>query len=652
MSPSSLPEPSGDAVTLTLPDGGQRVVPPGTTGDTLAASISKTLAKEAVAISVNGELWDLSRPIHHDARVALVTRDSPEGLEVIRHDTAHVLAQAVKELFPDAQVTIGPAIDNGFYYDFYRDTPFSTDDFTAIEKRMGKIIQQDYPIVRHVWRRGEAIDYFTSIGETFKVELIESIPSDQDISVYTHGSFTDLCRGPHLPSTGRLPKHFKLMKLAGAYWRGDARRPMLQRMYGTAWADAQQLKTYLHQLEEAEKRDHRKIGREMNLFHFQEEAPGSVFWHPKGWLIYTIIQDYMRQVLNHHNYHEVNTPALVDLKLWEASGHWDKFRENMFTLEADDHVYALKPMNCPCHVQLFNQGTRSYRELPLRLAEFGACQRYEPSGALHGLMRVRAFTQDDAHIFCREDQIKDESVNFCTLLLKVYKDFGFEDIRVKFSDRPAKRAGDDDVWDRAEGALLEAVEATGLPYTLNPGEGAFYGPKLEFVLRDAIGRDWQLGTLQVDFVLPSRLKAAYVGSDGDKHTPVMLHRAILGSFERFIGVLLESYAGKLPLWLAPDQLVVAPVTSDCNSYAEEVCNAFRSAGLRAAVDLRNEKISYKIREHSTQKVPYILVIGGREAAEKTVTLRKLGSSDQETLPLDAAVSRLQGEARPPSNAVT
>lgn len=638
-------------ITLTMPDGRNREVLSGTTGEQVAKSISKNLAKEAVAIKVNDEFWDLNRPIETNAVVEIITRKSPEGLDLIRHDTAHLLAQAVQELFPDTQVTIGPSIENGFYYDFYREKPFSSEDFVIIENHMKKIIDRNDLIIREIWTRDKAIKYFKDKAENFKVELVEAIPETEEVSMYTQGNFTDLCRGPHLQSTGRLGKHFKLMKLAGAYWRGDASKPMLQRMYGTAWATEKELKDYIIQLEEAEKRDHRRLAQSMDLFHFQEEAPGSVFWHPKGWMIYIAIQNYMRDVLSSHNYKEVNTPSLVDRKLWEASGHWEKFRENMFILEADEKFYALKPMNCPCHVQIFNQGMKSYRDLPLRLAEFGSCQRYEPSGALHGLMRVRAFTQDDGHIFCREEQIMSESLEFCDLLLKVYKDFGFQDVCVKFSDRPAIRAGDDKTWDKAEKALKDSIEKAGLPYTINPGEGAFYGPKLEFVLKDAIGRDWQLGTLQVDFVLPERLGASYVGEDGEKHIPVMLHRAIFGSFERFIGVLIESYAGKLPLWLMPQQVVVAPVTDKFNAYAQEVVSALEKEGLRCDLDTRNEKISYKIRQHSLKKTPFIFVVGGREEEKRQVCIRTLGSDKQETVGLEEAVGKLKSMAVQPHEAI-
>jgi threonyl-tRNA synthetase len=558
-----------------------------------------------------------------------------------------VLAEAVKELYPDVQVTIGPSIENGFFYDFAVAEPFTPDDLEKIEARMKEIVGRDEEITREVWERDKAIEFFKGLGESYKAEIIADLPADETITLYRQGDFIDLCRGPHLPSTGKLGKHFKLMKLAGAYWRGDSRNEMLQRVYGTAWADKKQLKQYLHMLEEAEKRDHRRLGREMSLFHLQDVAVGSVFWHPKGWRLYRVIQDYMRHRLDGAGYVEVNTPILVDRQLWEDSGHWEKFREHMFISESEDKILAIKPMNCPCHVQIFKQGTTSYRDLPIRMAEFGSCHRNEPSGALHGLMRVRAFTQDDAHIFCTEDQITVETEQFCELLMSVYKDFGFEDVVVKFSDRPEVRAGADDVWDRAEDALKTALEETGLEWSLNPGEGAFYGPKLEFVLRDTIGREWQCGTLQVDFVLPERLDANYIGEDGAKHRPVMLHRAILGSFERFIGILIEHYAGRFPLWLAPVQVVVATITEAADDYAVQVKQALDAAGLASELDLRNEKINYKVREHSHAKVPVILVVGGREAEEGTVAMRRLGGKDQEIVALAGAVARLAEEASGP-----
>jgi len=560
------------------------------------------------------------------------------------------MAEAVKELYPETQVTFGPATDTGFYYDFARATPFTPEDLVKIEQRMHEIVDRDEKITREEWERDRAVEFFAELGEKYKAEWIHEIPKDEAISLYRQGDFVDLCAGPHLPSTGKLGHAFKLMKVAGAYWRGDARNAQLQRVYGTAWANEKELKQYLFQLEEAEKRDHRRLGRELDLFHQQEEAVGSVFWHPKGWTLYRTIENYIRRRLEAAGYVEVRTPQLVDRSLWEASGHWEKFREHMFTIDDTEskRVLAVKPMNCPCHVQIFRQGLHSYRELPLRMAEFGSCHRNEPSGALHGIMRVRAFTQDDAHIFCTEDQITSESVAFCELLQSVYRDFGFEEVTVKFSDRPTTRAGADQVWDRAEAALKHAVEAAGLPYTLNPGEGAFYGPKLEFVLRDALGRDWQCGTLQVDFVLPERLDAHYIGEDGQRHRPVMLHRAILGSMERFIAILIEEYSGRFPLWLAPVQAVVATITDEANSYAEEVRAACEAAGLRARVDLSNEKINYKVREHSLAKIPALLVVGKREAENRTVAIRRLGAKDQEILELGQAVARLSAEARPPS----
>jgi threonyl-tRNA synthetase len=557
------------------------------------------------------------------------------------------MAEAVKELFPDTQVTIGPAIENGFYYDFARDKPFSTEDLGTIEKRMTEISQRAELIRREEWKRDDAVQFFKSIGEDYKAEIIASIPADQAIGLYRQGNFIDLCRGPHAPSTAHV-KAFKIMKVAGAYWRGDSNNAMLQRIYGTAWADDKQLKAYLHMLEEAEKRDHRRLGRELDLFHIQEEATGQVFWHDKGWTLYRTIENYIRDKIRKKGYLEVKTPVLVDRILWEKSGHWEKFREHMFTAESEERVLALKPMNCPCHVQIFNQGIKSYRDLPLRMAEFGMCHRNEPSGALHGIMRVRGFTQDDAHIFCTEDQITSETVAFCELLKEVYKDFGFNEISVKFSDRPAKRAGTDEIWDKAESALKSAVEAAGLPYTINPGEGAFYGPKLEFVLRDAIGRDWQCGTLQADFVLPERLGAEYIGADGAKHRPVMLHRAILGSLERFIGILIEEFAGKFPLWLAPVQVMVTTITNEADDYAKEVTRAFEDAGLRVQSDLSSNKINYKIREHSNAKIPAIIALGAREQTEKTVSIRRIGSDKQEIMSLTDAINSLSKEAQTPA----
>jgi threonyl-tRNA synthetase len=633
---------------ITLPDGSQRSYDGPVTPATVAADIGPGLAKAALLAVVDDAEWDLSRPIDKDARLSLITAKDKAALPLLRHDCAHVMAEAVLELFPETQVTIGPAIENGFYYDFYRETAFSEDDLVAIEARMHEIVDRDEVIVRSVWTRDEAVTFYKENDEPFKVELVAAIPEDETVTFYRQGNFIDLCRGPHLPSTGKLGHAFKLMKVAGAYWRGDSTRPMLQRIYGTAWANDKDLAAYLNMLEEAEKRDHRKLGRQLGLFHLQEEAAGSVFWHFKGWVLYREIEAYVRRRLDAAGYSEVKTPQLVDRSLWEASGHWDKFGQNMFTAKSEDErTLALKPMNCPCHVQIFRQGIKSYRDLPLRMAEFGSCHRNEPSGALHGIMRVRAFTQDDAHIFCTEDQITEESVKFCALLQSIYADFGFTEVRVKFSDRPEVRAGDDTTWDRAEAALTAATKAAELETALNPGEGAFYGPKLEFVLRDAIGRDWQCGTLQVDFVLPERLDAEYVGDDGNRHRPVMLHRAILGSMERWIGILIEQYAGRMPAWLAPVQVVVAAITDSANDYAKDVAAAAAANGLRVETDLRNEKISYKVREHSLMKVPYILVVGAREAESGSVALRRLGSNDQEVLATDAALAMLKAESLAP-----
>jgi threonyl-tRNA synthetase len=635
-------------VAITLPDGSARQFDQAVSGAELAADIGPGLAKAALAVRVDGELRDLSLSIEKDAEVAIITSKSEEALELLRHDAAHVMAEAVKELYPDTQVTIGPAIENGFYYDFARKDPFTPEDLEKIEKRMHYIVDRNETIEREEWGRDKAIQYFKDLGEIYKAEIIQDLPADEVISVYRQGDFLDLCIGPHLPSTGKLGHAFKLMKLAGAYWRGDSKNEMLQRIYGTAWTTEKELKQYLMMLEEAEKRDHRRLGREMDLFHIQDIATGSVFWHPKGWTLYRSLQEYIRRRLEASDYIEVNTPQLVDRTLWEDSGHWEKFREHMFTAESEERILALKPMNCPCHVQIFKLGIKSYRDLPIRMAEFGSCHRNEPSGALHGLMRVRAFTQDDAHIFCLEDQITAETKSFCELLLSVYKDLGFEDVVVKFSDRPEVRAGSNEVWDKAEAALKDATTAAGLEVTLNPGEGAFYGPKLEFVLRDTIGRDWQCGTLQVDFVLPERLDASYVGEDGEKHRPVMLHRAILGSFERFIGILIEQYAGRFPLWLAPLQIIVTTITNDADEYAHQVHQAMIDAGLRAQLDLRNEKINYKVREHSLAKVPVILVVGEREQREGTVAMRRLGGKNQEILALKEAVDTLTKETQPPA----
>ena len=644
-------------VAITLPDGSVREFDKPVSGVELAASIGPGLAKAALALAVDGEVRDLAHVIEGDAAVAIVTRDSEEALELLRHDAAHVMAEAVQELYPGTQVTFGPAIEDGFYYDFRREEPFTPDDLGKIEDRMRKIVERDEKISREVWDRDEAVRFFKDKGETFKAEHIETLPRDEDISIYRQGEWLDLCTGPHLPSTGKLGKAFKLMKLAGAYWRGDAKNAQLQRIYGTAWRTDKELKAYLHRLEEAEKRDHRRLGREMDLFHIQEEAAGSIFWHPKGWTLYRLCEAHMRRRLEAADYIEVKTPQLVDRALWERSGHWEKFRENMFVTEIDEtdgagdgtnrRMLALKPMNCPGHVQIFRQGIKSYRDLPLRMGEFGSCHRYEPSGALHGLMRVRAFTQDDAHIFCTEDQITSETEAFCELLLSIYRDFGFTDVVVKFSDRPEIRAGEDAIWDKAESALLEATKSTGLDYTLNPGDGAFYGPKLDFVLKDTIGREWQCGTLQVDFVLPERLDASYVGEDGAKHRPVMLHRAILGSFERFIGVLIEHYAGRFPLWLAPVQVVVTTITNDADDYAAKVHRALVETGIRAEIDTRPEKINYKVRAHSLAKVPVMLVVGAREAEAGTVAVRRLGGKDQEILALGDALHTLLADSQPP-----
>ena len=634
-------------VAITLPDASVREFDAPVSGAEIAAAIGPGLAKAALALKVDGELKDLAHVVDRDAPVEIVTRGHPDALELLRHDCAHVMAEAVQELYPGTQVTFGPAIENGFYYDFARDEPFTPDDLERIEARMHEIVKRDETITREAWDRHEAIRFFAEHGEKYKAEHIETLPEDEAISIYRQGEWLDLCTGPHLPSTGKLGRAFKLMKVSGAYWRGDARNEQLQRIYGTCWEDDKQLKAYLHMLEEAEKRDHRRLGREMDLFHLQEEAAGSVFWHPKGWTLWRTVEGYIRCRLDEAGYQEVRTPLLIDRSLWEASGHWEKFREHMFIAESEERMLAVKPMNCPGHVQIFKQGITSYRDLPLKLAEFGSCHRNEPSGALHGLMRVRAFTIDDAHIFCTEDQINPETVAFCELLMSIYRAFGFEDVVVKFADRPAVRAGSDDTWDKAESALKAAIEQTGLSYTMNPGEGAFYGPKLEFVLRDAIGRDWQCGTFQVDFVMPERLDANYVGEDGAKHRPVMLHRAIIGSFERFLAILIEQHAGRFPLWLAPLQVVVATITSEADGYAEEVAAELTAAGLRVEADLRNEKINYKVREHSHAKIPVIAVVGKREAEERKVALRRLGGKEQEFLALGDAAIRLRDEAAAP-----
>ena len=648
-------------ITLTLPDGATRQFDEPLNGIAFAESISKSLAKKAVALKINGEPVDLATVIDSDCEIAVLTASDEEGVDLMRHDCAHVLAEAVQELFPDTQVTIGPVIENGFYYDFARETPFSLDDLEKIEARMRDIVDRDEEIIREVWNRDEAIAHFRDIGEVYKADIIASIPAGEDVSLYRQGNWKDLCRGPHLPSTGKLGKAFKLTKLAGAYWRGDSNNEMLQRIYGTCWGNEKDLKSYLHMVEEAEKRDHRKLGRDMDLFHLQEEAQGSVFWHAKGYTIWQSLEQYIRRRLTENDYQEVKTPQILDKKFWEQSGHWEKFRENMFVvpdevpslddeetvLSGEADLMALKPMNCPAHVQIFKQGIKSYRDLPLRMAEFGCCHRNEPHGALHGLMRVRQMTQDDAHIFCREDQIISEAVDFCNLVKQVYTDLGFEDVSVKLALRPDLRAGEDEVWDRAEDGLRAALKAAGLDWEELPGEGAFYGPKIEYHLRDAIGRTWQCGTLQLDFVLPERLDASYVGEDGNKHRPVMLHRAVLGTLERFIGIMLESYAGKLPLWLAPHQIMVCPITTEADSYGVTVLDALKAAGLRAGVDLRNEKINYKVREHSVSKIPVILAVGGREAEGQTVSMRRLGSKESQVLSLGEAVQILSDEATPP-----
>lgn len=642
-------------ISLTLPDGNSRDYAAGITAAEVAADISPSLAKKAISATVNGEHYDLAWPIEANADIAIHTlKDEDQANELIRHDFAHVMARAVQELWPDVKVTIGPVIENGWYYDFDREESFTPEDLGAIEKKMKEIINLRDTVRTEIWPRDKAVQHYKDKGEPFKVELIDAIPGDEPLRMYWHGEWQDLCRGPHLQHTGQLPADaFKLMSVAGAYWRGDSKREMLQRIYGVAFTGKEKLKAYLTMLEEAALRDHRKLGREMDLFHMQEEAPGQIFWHPNGWTIYTALQDYMRRQQRAGGYVEVNTPQVVDRKLWEASGHWEKYQENMFIVEVDEEharekaVNALKPMNCPCHVQIFNQGLKSYRDLPLRMAEFGSCNRYEPSGALHGIMRVRGFTQDDGHIFCTEEQIESETADFINFLSMIYKDLGFESFSVKFSDRPEARAGSDEVWDKAEAALLSATRAAGIEPTLNPGEGAFYGPKLEFVLTDAIGRDWQCGTHQVDFVLPERLDATYIGKDGDKHRPVMLHRATLGSFERFIGILIEEHAGKLPFWLAPRQVVVATIVSDADDYAAEVCAALKAAGVRAELDIRNEKINYKVREHSLGKVPVILAVGHREVEERTLTVRRLGEKQTSVTSLDDIVSTLAKSATPP-----
>ena len=650
-------------INITLPDGAVRHYGAGVTGLEIAESISKSLAKASIAIRINGELSDLSLPITGDANIAIVTRKDDEALDMIRHDAAHVMAEAVQNLFPGTQVTIRPAIENGFYYDFARNEPFSTEDLEAIEKEMRKIVERGAAFTREVWNRDEAIKFFKDKGEYYKAELIEDLPETEEIKIYRQGDWLDLCRGPHMQSTKQVGTGFKLLKVAGAYWRGDNNKAMLTRIYGTAWRDENELKEYLTQLEEAEARDHRKLGNEMDLYHFQPEAQGSVFWHPKGYVIYNQMEAYIRRRVNNAGYKEIKTPQLIDNKLWEASGHWGKYRENMFVVpdeipsgddegpivsdKAFDKLMALKPMNCPAHVQVFKQGITSYRDLPIRLAEFGCCHRNEAHGALHGLMRVRQMTQDDAHIFCTEDQITDESVAFCDLIQKVYADLGFDDVRVVLALRPESRAGSDEIWDKAEEGLRQALIKAGLEFVEEEGEGAFYGPKIEFHIRDAIGRSWQCGTLQLDFVLPERLDASYIGEDGNKHRPVMLHRAILGTLERFIGIMIENYAGKLPLWLAPVQCVVATITASADDYAKEVYEQLKAAGIRVELDIRNEKINYKVREHSVAKVPNLFVVGAREAEDQTVAIRRLGSQDQSVKKLDNAIKELIKQAQPP-----
>ena len=642
-------------ITLTFPDGNKRDFAEGVTPFEVAADISSSLAKKAISAAVNGAHWDLQWPIETDSTIAINTmKDTEPALELVRHDLAHIMARAVQEIWPDVKVTIGPVIDNGWYYDFDREEPFTPEDLGLIEKQMKAIINSRDPVRTEIWARDKAIAYYQKNNEPYKVELIEAIPGNEPLRMYWHGEWQDLCRGPHLKHTGQVPADaFRLMSVAGAYWRGDSERAMLQRIYGVAFLNKEALKAHLNMLEEAAKRDHRKLGREMDLFHMQPEAPGQIFWHPNGWRVYTTLQDYMRRQQERDGYVEVNTPQVIDRKLWEASGHWDKYQDHMFIVEVDEEhareksVNALKPMNCPGHVQIYNQGLKSYRELPLRMAEFGSCNRYEPSGALHGIMRVRGFTQDDAHIFCRSDQIEAETKKFIAFLSNVYKDLGFAEFSIKFSDRPEKRAGNDDIWDKAEAALRNATHAAGCEFTLNPGEGAFYGPKLEFVLTDAIGREWQCGTLQVDFVLPERLDANYIGQDGEKHRPVMLHRACLGSFERFIGILIENFAGKLPFWLAPRQVVVAAIVSDANSYCEKVVDALRAKGVKAETDLRNEKINYKVREHSLAKVPVILACGKREVEQNTVAVRRLGENQTSTSTIEEIAHQLALEATPP-----
>ena len=635
-------------VSISLPDGKIKKYKSPVTGNQIAKDIAPSLLKKALVVEVNGEYKDLNVEISADSKVKIITIDDDYALELLRHDSAHCMAMAVQQLYPGTQVTIGPVIENGFYYDFARDEPFSDSDLTKIEKKMHEIISQDPKTTREVWNRNKAIKHFKNIGEHYKAEIIESIPKNEEVSVYYHGSWHDLCRGPHLPSLGKIGKAFKLMKVAGAYWRGDSKNKMLQRIYGTCWKTKKDLDDYLHRIEEAEKRDHRKLGKVLDLFHFQEESPGAVFWHQKGWSLFQSLVKFMRDKQNEAGYLEVNTPEMLDKALWEKSGHWEKFQEYMYTTDADDKTFAIKPMNCPGHVQVYNQGLKSYKDLPLKISEFGKVHRYEPSGALHGLMRVRAFTQDDAHIFCTHEQITEESLKVTNLILDIYKSFGFENVKLKFSDRPDKRVGSDEVWDQSEKALLDAIKASALKYEVNKGEGAFYGPKIEFILIDAIGREWQCGTLQVDFNLPGRLDATYVASDGSKQVPVMLHRAMFGSLERFIGILIEHHAGKFPLWLSPDQVAVLPISNEQNDYAINVKMLLEKKGLRSIIDDRNEKINYKIREHSVSKIPILMICGAKEVQNKTITIRRLGQEQQQTMDLEEAIKELSKESRIPS----
>ena len=635
-------------VSITLPDGNIKEYNSAVTGAQIAKDIAPSLLKKALVVEVDGEFKDLGIEISKDSKVKIITMDDDYALELIRHDSAHCMAMAVQELFPGTQVTIGPVIENGFYYDFARDEPFSDSDLKKIEKKMNEIIDKDPKTTREVWDRDKAIQHFKKIGENYKAEIIESIPKGEELSIYFHGDWHDLCRGPHLPSLGRIGKAFKLMKVAGAYWRGDSNNKMLQRIYGTCWRTKKDLDEYLHRIEEAEKRDHRKLGKALDLFHFQEESPGAVFWHQKGWSLFQSLVKFMRDKQTDAGYLEVNTPEMLDKTLWEKSGHWEKFQEHMYTTDADEKTFAIKPMNCPGHIQVFNQGLKSYKDLPLKISEFGKVHRYEPSGALHGLMRVRAFTQDDAHIFCTEEQITEESLKVTNLILDIYKSFGFENVKLKFSDRPEKRVGDDKIWDKSEKALLDAIKASGLKYEINKGEGAFYGPKIEFVLIDAIGRDWQCGTLQVDFNLPGRLSASYVANDGSKKIPVMLHRAMFGSLERFIGILIEHHAGKFPFWLSPEQVAVLPISNEQNDYASKVKLLLEKKGLRSIIDDRNEKINYKIREHSVSKIPVLMICGAKEVQNNTITIRRLGQTNQQTVSLEEAVNNLSLESNTPS----